>query len=108
MILRDAYAWRCLVDGWRARRTSAALSVHCAGVVTTQTLDRSTAGCFHAVLLLDAVWAATPLLFLGQLHGLVLLCAAALAYLPFSQRTLLYSAYANTGGRSSAIQLPGK
>jgi len=63
---------------------------------------------FPAVLLLDAVWAATPLLFLGQLHGLVLLCAAALAYLPFSQRTLLYSAYANTGGRSSAIQPPGK
>jgi Protein kinase domain len=59
---------------------------------------------FPAVLLLDAVWAATPLLFLGQLHGLVLLCAAALAYLPFSQRTLLYAAYANTGGRSSAIR----
>ena len=59
---------------------------------------------FPAVLLLDGVWAATPLLFLGQLHGLVLLCAAALAYLPFSQRTLVYAAYANTGGRSSAIQ----
>ena len=63
---------------------------------------------FPAVLLLDAVWAATPLLLLDQLHGLVLLCAAGLAYLPFSQRTLLYSAYANTGGRSSAIQGPGK
>jgi len=59
---------------------------------------------FPAVLLLDAVWAATPLLLLGQLHGLVLLCAAALAYLPFSQRTLLYAAYANTGGRSSAVR----
>ena len=59
---------------------------------------------FPAVLLLDAVWAATPLLFLGQLHGLVLLCAGALAYLPFSQRTLLYAAYANTGGRPSAVQ----
>jgi len=62
---------------------------------------------FPAVLLLDGIWAATPLLFIGQLHGLVLLCAAALAYLPFSQRTLLYAAYANTGGRSSAIQMPG-
>jgi hypothetical protein len=62
---------------------------------------------FPAVLLLDAVWAATPLLFLGQLQGLVLLCAAGLAYLPFCQRTLLYSAYANAGGRSSAIQMPG-
>ena len=62
---------------------------------------------FPAVLLLDAVWTATPLLFLGQLQGLVLLCAAGLAYLPFCQRTLLYSAYANAGGRSSAIQARG-
>jgi hypothetical protein len=62
---------------------------------------------FPAVLLLDAVWAATPLLFLGQLHGLVLLCAGALAYLPFCQRTLLYAAYDHAGGRSSAIQMPG-
>lgn len=60
---------------------------------------------FPAVLVLDAVWAATPLLFLGQLQGLVLLCAAALAYLPFSQRTLLHAAYAHTGGRSSAVQM---
>jgi multisubunit Na+/H+ antiporter MnhG subunit len=62
---------------------------------------------FPAVLLLDAVWAATPLLFPGQLHGLVLLCAGALAYLPFCQRTLLYAAYGHAGGRSSAIQMPG-
>ncbi len=62
---------------------------------------------FPAVLLLDAVWAATPLLFLGQLRGLVVLCAAGLGFLPFCQRTLLYSAYANAGGRSSAIRTPG-
>jgi hypothetical protein len=62
---------------------------------------------FPAVLLLDEVWAAAPLLFLNQLHGLVLLCAAALAFLPFSQRTLLYAAYGHAGGRSSAIQMPG-
>jgi hypothetical protein len=62
---------------------------------------------FPAVLLLDAVWAATPLLLLGQLHGLVLLCAGALAYLPFCQRTLLYAAYSHAGGHSSAIQMPG-
>lgn len=61
---------------------------------------------FPSVLLLDVVWAATPLLFLGQLRGLVLLCAAGLAFLPFSQRTLLYAAYAHRGGRSSAIQMP--
>lgn len=59
---------------------------------------------FPAVLLLDAVWGAVPLLFLGQLRGAVLLCAAALAYLPFCQRTLLYAAYAPRGGRSSAIR----
>jgi len=59
---------------------------------------------FPALLLLDTVWAGTPLLFLVQLRGLVLLCAAALAFLPFSQRTLLYAAYAHSGGRSSAIQ----
>jgi len=61
---------------------------------------------FPSVLLLDAVWAAIPLLFLGQLQGLVFLCSAALAFLPFSQRTLLYAAYGRSGGRSSAIQMP--
>jgi eukaryotic-like serine/threonine-protein kinase len=61
---------------------------------------------FPFVLLLDVVWAATPLLFLGQLQGLVLVCAAALAFLPFSQRLLLYAAYAPSGGRSSAISMP--
>jgi hypothetical protein len=59
---------------------------------------------FPAVLLLDAAWGAIPLLFLGQLRGAVLLCAAGLAYLPFCQRTLLYTAYGHKGGRSSAIQ----
>jgi len=59
---------------------------------------------FPAVLLFDLVWGATPLLFLGQLQGAVLLCAAALAYLPFCQRTLLYSAYARGGGAASAIR----
>jgi hypothetical protein len=60
---------------------------------------------FPAVLLLDAVWSAVPLLFLARLQGAVLLCAAALAYLPFCQRTLMYTAYAHSGGRSSGIQL---
>jgi predicted Ser/Thr protein kinase len=60
---------------------------------------------FPAVLLLDLAWCATPLLFLGQLQGTVLLCAAALAYLPFCQRILLYAAYAPGGGYSSAIRL---
>ena len=59
---------------------------------------------FPAILALDAFWATSPLLFLGQLRGLSLLCVAALAYLPFSQRTLLFSAYSPSGGRTSAIR----
>src|SRR5260370_21397767 len=35
-----------------------------------------------AALVLDTLWAATPLLFLGRLQGRVFICAAALAYLP--------------------------
>jgi tRNA A-37 threonylcarbamoyl transferase component Bud32 len=69
-------------------------------------LGRKYRSLFPAVLLLDTVWAAVPLLFLGQLQGLVLLCAAALGFLPFSQRTLLYAAYTQSGSRSSAIQMP--
>ena len=59
---------------------------------------------FPAILLLDLVWGATPLLFLGQLQGAVLLCAAALAYLPFCQRTLLYAAYVRGGSAASAVR----
>jgi predicted Ser/Thr protein kinase len=59
---------------------------------------------FPAVLILDLLWASTPLLFLGQLQGLVILCSGALAFLPLSQKTLLYEAYARTGGRSSGIR----
>jgi serine/threonine protein kinase len=61
---------------------------------------------FPIVLVMDLIWAATPLLFLGQLQGLVLLCAGALAFLPLSQRTLLYEAYGSSGGRSSGVRLP--
>ena len=60
---------------------------------------------FPVVLLLDEAWTAAPLLFLGQLQGVVLLCTAALAYLPFSQRMLVYAAYAHAGGRYSAIEM---
>ena len=59
---------------------------------------------FPFVLVLDLIWAFTPLLFLGQLQGLVLLCAGALAFLPLSQRTLLFEAYGRSGGRSSGIR----
>jgi len=63
---------------------------------------------FPFVLVADLVWAASPLLFLGQLKGLVLLCAGALAFLPLSQRTLLYEAYSSSGGRSSGLVQPPK
>jgi hypothetical protein len=63
---------------------------------------------FPAILILDLVWSATPLLFLGQLQGLVLLCAGALAFLPLSQRTLLYVAYGRLGGRSSGIRVDAR
>jgi serine/threonine protein kinase len=59
---------------------------------------------FPAVLILDLLWASAPLLFLGKLQGLVILCSGALAFLPLSQKTLLYEAYARTGGRSSGIR----
>jgi hypothetical protein len=58
---------------------------------------------FPFVFLMDLLWSAVPLLFLGQLQGMVLLCAGALAFLPLSQRTLLYSAYGRSGGRSSVF-----
>ena len=48
---------------------------------------------FPGILVLDALWAASPL-FLYQSWGeLTLLFVAALAFLPFSQRTLILSAY---------------
>jgi|SRR5215831_4039489 len=59
---------------------------------------------FPAILILDLLWASTPLLFLGQLQALVLLCSGALAFLPLSQKTLIYEAYARAGGRSSGIR----
>ncbi len=63
---------------------------------------------FLAILVLDTLWATSPLLLYEQLGlGLALACVAALAYLPFSQRTLLYSAYVPTGGRTSTIRAPG-
>jgi cholera toxin transcriptional activator len=55
---------------------------------------------FPALLVLDELWALSPLLLLPQIGlGLALAATAALAYVPFSQRTLvLMSEYpANTG-----------
>lgn len=48
---------------------------------------------FPGILVLDAVWAASPLFLFHRLAEFALLCAAALAFLPFSQRTLISCAY---------------
>ena len=51
---------------------------------------------FPVLLLLDGLWAASPLLLAGKIgYGLALACVAGLAYLPFSQRTLIQSIYRN-------------
>ena len=49
---------------------------------------------FPWLFLLDALWSASPLLLVREIGiGLALGSAAALAYLPFAQRTLIESAY---------------
>jgi predicted Ser/Thr protein kinase len=57
---------------------------------------------FPALLLLDSIWAASPLLLWHQIrYGIALVCVALLAYLPFAQRTLLESVYHRTSTSSS-------
>ena len=49
---------------------------------------------FPLLLILDGIWAASPLLLAASLrYGVALLCVALMAYLPFAQRTLLKSVY---------------
>jgi hypothetical protein len=49
---------------------------------------------FPALLILDAMWAASPLLLAPRIGiGIALGCAAMLAYLPFSQKTLVSNAF---------------
>ena len=49
---------------------------------------------FPALVLLDGLWAASPLLISSQIGvGVSLAGAAGLAYAPFSQRTLVQSVY---------------
>jgi predicted Ser/Thr protein kinase len=48
---------------------------------------------FPAVLVLDSIWAASPLLLAQSIrYGVALSCVAVLVYMPFAQRTLLKSA----------------
>ena len=53
---------------------------------------------FLIILLTDLAWAASPLLLFDRLREVTLLFMAGLAFLPFSQRSLLFSAYAPGGG----------
>jgi tRNA A-37 threonylcarbamoyl transferase component Bud32 len=48
---------------------------------------------FPVLLLLDAGWAAAPILIRALSPGVALAAAAGLAYLPFSQRTLMHRIY---------------
>jgi serine/threonine protein kinase len=61
---------------------------------------------FPILLLLDSAWAGSPLLLFREMGALSLLIMVALAFLPFAQRTLLFTAYAPGGGRVSSIQFP--
>jgi hypothetical protein len=48
---------------------------------------------FPVLLLLDGTWAAAPVLIRALSYGVALAAAAGLAYLPFSQRTLVQRIY---------------
>ncbi len=62
---------------------------------------------FPGVLLLDLLWSFSPLLLYEAVGiGLALAFVAALAYLPFVQRRLIYDAYLARGGRTSALDVP--
>ena len=57
---------------------------------------------FPVVVVLDGLWAASPLLMARKFGiGLALACVAVLAYVPFSQRTLIRRAYRVTGDHRS-------
>lgn len=59
---------------------------------------------FPLLFALDIFWAASPLLLARKIgYGLALGCVAALAYLPFSQRTLVQSIYRSGKAAESAI-----
>jgi cholera toxin transcriptional activator len=58
---------------------------------------------FPGILLVDWAWSMSPVLLFHKLGEVILLFIAGLAFLPFSQRTLLFSAYARSGGRISGL-----
>jgi len=57
---------------------------------------------FPALLLLDGIWAASPLLLWRRIgYGLAFTSVALLAYVPFAQRTLVRSIYPKHSGKSA-------
>jgi len=52
---------------------------------------------FPALLILDGLWAASPLLLWRHIgYGIAFTCVAMMAYVPFAQRTMIRSLYPNT------------
>lgn len=62
---------------------------------------------FPIALVLDLTWSLVAFLMFLAVGPLVLLFFVGLAYLPFTQRPLLYSAYSPHGGRTSGLQPAG-
>jgi len=61
---------------------------------------------FLGIAIIDLVWSASPLLLFDRLREVTLLFVAGLAFLPFSQRSLLFSAYGPGGGRTLTTKSP--
>jgi len=57
---------------------------------------------FPVLLVMDAVWAASPLLLFPKIGWLSLVCVVLMAPLPFAQRTLMRRAHPQS--RTSVIQ----
>jgi DNA-binding winged helix-turn-helix (wHTH) protein len=57
---------------------------------------------FPGILLIDLPWSASPILLFYRLGEFILLFVAGLAFLPFSQRSLLRAVYASGDGHTSA------
>ncbi|MBZ5514163.1 MAG: serine/threonine protein kinase [Acidobacteriia bacterium] len=59
---------------------------------------------FPLVLIMDLVWAMSPLLLFLKAGFILIMGVPALALLPFSQRYLITCAYGRRGGRSSGVR----
>ncbi len=62
---------------------------------------------FPLVLIMDLVWALSPLLLFLKAGFILIMGVPALALLPFSQRYLITCAYGRQGGRSSGARPSG-